>query len=49
MKQFQKLSGNDSLNTGTFVLVSAVVYEKGQISHWELVASKPGKIRVQVK
>jgi hypothetical protein len=32
----------------TFVLTTALNLEFGQVSHWAVVATKPGRIRMQV-
>ena len=37
---------NESL--GTYVLTTALNLEHGQVSHWSVLAAKPGRIRVQV-
>ena len=40
------LSRNRSL--GTYVLTTALNLALSQVSHWSVVATKPGRIRVQV-
>ncbi|XP_028400602.1 uncharacterized protein LOC114523771 [Dendronephthya gigantea] len=41
-------SGLPETNHSTYVLTSALNVEAGEITHWSLRATKPGKIRVQI-